>query len=154
MHAHSHSEMRCIVALFSSLKYPVHIAMVRCAALFDLHKGMSTVWVAEGGRLQQTQSLVCCTSLPGCRARSVQPKGLLCMRLGSNLRLRLLRQAVHVQWKIAPALAAGCTVVSKPSEMTSLTCLEMAAIMEEVGLPPGVFNLVTGTGPDAGAPLV
>lgn len=67
---------------------------------------------------------------------------------------RLLRQAFNVQWKIAPALAAGCTVVSKPSEMTSLTCLEMAAIMEEVGLPPGVFNLVTGTGPDAGAPLV
>ena len=58
-----------------------------------------------------------------------------------------------MQWKIAPALAAGCTVVSKPSEMTSLTCLEMAAIMDEVGLPPGVFNLVTGTGPDAGAPL-
>ena len=44
-------------------------------------------------------------------------------------------------------------MVLKPSEMTSLTCLEMAAIMDEAGLPPGVFNLVTGTGPDAGAPL-
>jgi betaine-aldehyde dehydrogenase len=58
-----------------------------------------------------------------------------------------------VQWKVAPALAAGCTVVLKPSEMTSVTCLEMAAIMDEVGLPPGVFNLVTGLGSDAGAPL-
>ena len=58
-----------------------------------------------------------------------------------------------MQWKVAPALAAGCTVVLKPSEMTSVTCLEMAAIMDEVGLPPGVFNLVTGLGSDAGAPL-
>lgn len=66
-----------------------------------------------------------------------------------------LAKAGHgvVQWKVAPALAAGCTVVLKPSEMTSVTCLEMAAIMDEVGLPPGVFNLVTGLGPDAGAPL-
>ena len=56
-------------------------------------------------------------------------------------------------WKTAPALAAGCTVVLKPSEMASLTCLEMAAIMEEVGIPEGVFNVVTGLGPDAGAPL-
>ena len=44
-------------------------------------------------------------------------------------------------------------MVVKPSEMTSLTCLEMAAIMDEVGLPPGVFNIVTGLGADAGAPL-
>ena len=41
----------------------------------------------------------------------------------------------------------------KPSEMTSVTCLELAAIIDEVGLPPGVFNLVTGLGADAGAPL-
>ena len=47
----------------------------------------------------------------------------------------------------------GCTVVLKPSEMTSVTCLELAAIIDEVGLPPGVFNVVTGLGADAGAPL-
>lgn len=58
-----------------------------------------------------------------------------------------------MQWKVAPALAAGCTVVLKPSEMTSVTSLELAAIVDEVGLPPGVFNLVTGLGADAGAPL-
>lgn len=56
-------------------------------------------------------------------------------------------------WKVAPALAAGCTIVLKPSELTSLTALELAAIVHAVGLPAGVFNLVTGLGPDAGAPL-
>ena len=56
-------------------------------------------------------------------------------------------------WKVAPALAAGCTVVLKPSEITPVTALELGAIAEEVGLPPGVLNIVTGLGPDAGQPL-
>jgi betaine-aldehyde dehydrogenase len=57
-------------------------------------------------------------------------------------------------WKIAPALAAGCTVVIKPAEQTPLTLLELAREFEAVGLPPGVVNVVTGDGPGAGAPLV
>ncbi|KAG0529016.1 hypothetical protein BDA96_05G062100 [Sorghum bicolor] len=56
-------------------------------------------------------------------------------------------------WKVAPALAAGCTAVLKPSELASVTCLELADICKEVGLPSGVLNIVTGLGPDAGAPL-
>lgn len=56
-------------------------------------------------------------------------------------------------WKVAPALAAGCTMVLKPSELTPLTALELAAIADEVELPPGVLNVVTGLGRDAGAPL-
>ncbi|TPP04659.1 aldehyde dehydrogenase family protein [Rhizobium glycinendophyticum] len=56
-------------------------------------------------------------------------------------------------WKVAPALAAGCTMVLKPSELTPLTALELAGIAEEVGLPAGVLNVVTGMGPDAGKPL-
>ncbi|MDH4442619.1 MAG: aldehyde dehydrogenase family protein [Rhizobium sp.] len=56
-------------------------------------------------------------------------------------------------WKVAPALAAGCTMVLKPSELTPLTALELAGIAEEVGLPAGVLNVVTGLGPDAGQPL-
>lgn len=56
-------------------------------------------------------------------------------------------------WKVAPALAAGCCVVLKPSELTPLSALELAAIVHAVGVPAGVFNLVTGLGPDAGAPL-
>jgi betaine-aldehyde dehydrogenase len=57
-------------------------------------------------------------------------------------------------WKVAPALAAGCTLVLKPAEQTSLTALELAGIAEEVDLPPGVLNVVTGFGSDAGQPLV
>jgi acyl-CoA reductase-like NAD-dependent aldehyde dehydrogenase len=56
--------------------------------------------------------------------------------------------------KVAPALATGCTVVLKPAEQTPLTALRMAAIAEEAGLPPGVLNVVTGFGPEAGAPLL
>ncbi|CAN1179819.1 Aminoaldehyde dehydrogenase ALDH10A8, chloroplastic [Linum perenne] len=56
-------------------------------------------------------------------------------------------------WKVAPALAAGCTVILKPSELASLTCLELAEICQEVGLPSGVLNILTGLGTEAGAPL-
>lgn len=56
-------------------------------------------------------------------------------------------------WKVAPAIAAGCTIVLKPSEVTSLTALELADICHEAGLPPGVVNIVTGMGKEAGAPL-
>jgi len=57
-------------------------------------------------------------------------------------------------WKLAPALAAGCTCVLKPAEQTPLTALELAAWFEEAGLPPGTVSVVTGFGETAGAPLV
>ena len=57
-------------------------------------------------------------------------------------------------WKLAPALAAGCTCVLKPAEQTPLTALELANWFEEVGLPPGVVNIVNGFGETAGAALV
>ena len=57
-------------------------------------------------------------------------------------------------WKLAPALAAGCTCVLKPAEQTPLTALEMARWFADVGLPAGVVNIVTGFGETAGAPLV
>jgi len=56
--------------------------------------------------------------------------------------------------KVAPALATGCTVVLKPAEQTPLTALRMAAIAEQAGLPAGVFNVVTGFGAEAGAPML
>jgi len=52
--------------------------------------------------------------------------------------------------KVAPALAAGCTVVLKPSEVAPLNAFILAEILDDIGLPPGVFNLVTGTGPVVG----
>jgi aldehyde dehydrogenase (NAD+) len=57
-------------------------------------------------------------------------------------------------WKLAPALAAGCTVVIKPSEFTSASTLEFARLFEEAGFPPGVVNVVTGFGQEVGVPLV
>ena len=57
-------------------------------------------------------------------------------------------------WKLAPALAAGCTVVVKPSEFTSASTLEFVKLVEEAGFPPGVVNVVTGFGKDVGSPLV
>ncbi|MFV0514711.1 MAG: aldehyde dehydrogenase [Jhaorihella sp.] len=56
-------------------------------------------------------------------------------------------------WKLAPALAAGCTVVLKPSEFTSASTLEFCRLAEEAGFPPGVINAVTGFGAEVGAPL-
>ena len=52
--------------------------------------------------------------------------------------------------KVAPALAAGCTVVLKPSEVAPLNAFALAEVIDEVGLPPGVFNLVSGPGPIVG----
>ncbi|MDX2597703.1 MULTISPECIES: aldehyde dehydrogenase [Streptomyces] len=56
-------------------------------------------------------------------------------------------------WKVAPALAAGCTVVLKPSESSPLSALLLGRLGTEAGLPPGVLNVVTGDGPTAGRAL-
>jgi len=63
---------------------------------------------------------------------------------------RPLPQAIRV---LGPALAAGCAVVLKPSEVAPLAAYELAEILRDAGLPPGVFNLVSGAGPVAGAAL-
>ncbi|HLX86230.1 MAG TPA: aldehyde dehydrogenase family protein [Terriglobales bacterium] len=57
-------------------------------------------------------------------------------------------------WKLAPAIAAGCTCVLKPAEQTPLTVLELAKWFDEVGLPKGVVNVITGFGETVGSPLV
>jgi aldehyde dehydrogenase (NAD+) len=61
---------------------------------------------------------------------------------------------LFIAWKCAPAIAAGCAVVIKPSEFTSASALEYAALTKEAGFPDGVFNVVAGYGPDAGSALV
>lgn len=57
-------------------------------------------------------------------------------------------------WKWGPALAAGCTIVMKPAEQTPLTCLRMAELAQEAGIPDGVINVVPGFGPTAGGAIV
>src|SRR4051795_11887260 len=57
-------------------------------------------------------------------------------------------------WKLAPALAAGCSIVLKPDPATPLTALRLAELATEVGIPPGVVNVVPGDGPTTGAHLV
>lgn len=60
---------------------------------------------------------------------------------------------LQLSWKLAPALAAGCTCVIKPSEVTPLTSVLLVRLAEEAGVPPGVVNILLGTGPSVGAPL-
>jgi betaine-aldehyde dehydrogenase len=61
---------------------------------------------------------------------------------------------LQLSWKVAPALAAGNTVVIKPSEVTPLSSIKLVRLLEEAGAPRGVVNLVLGDGPSVGAPLV
>lgn len=77
-----------------------------------------------------------------------EPLGVVAIITPWNSPLMLLA------WKLAPALAAGCTVVIKPSEFTSASTVELVRVMEAAGLPPGVVNVVTGFGAEVGAPLV
>jgi phenylacetaldehyde dehydrogenase len=56
-------------------------------------------------------------------------------------------------WKVAPALAAGCTIVLKPAEQTPVTALRFGELVQEAGIPDGVINIVTGFGPTAGAAI-
>ena len=77
-----------------------------------------------------------------------QPRGVAGIISPWNLPLYLL------SWKVAPALAAGCTVIAKPSEVTPMTAHLLAQICIEAGLPPGVLNVVHGLGPKAGAAIV
>lgn len=60
---------------------------------------------------------------------------------------------LQVSWKVAPALAAGCTFVLKPSELSPTTAVHLMRLLDEAGLPAGVANVVVGDGPNAGAPL-
>src|SRR5689334_378165 len=77
-----------------------------------------------------------------------EPKGVVAIITPWNSPLTL------TSWKLAPALAAGCTVVVKPSEYTSASMLELASLVVEAGIPDGVINVVTGLGPEVGEPLV
>jgi len=76
-----------------------------------------------------------------------EPVGVVGLVLPWNFPLLMLA------WKIGPALAAGCSVIVKPAEETALTALRVAELAAEAGVPRGVFNVLPGTGPEAGEPL-
>lgn len=60
---------------------------------------------------------------------------------------------LQMSWKVAPALAAGCTMVAKPSEVTPLTTIAFVRLLDEAGVPPGVVNLIQGSGATLGSAL-
>ena len=110
-------------------------------ATFDYYAGLADALDTDG----ETE-----IALPGGDHRAWirrEPAGVAALIVPWNFPM------VTTAWKLAPALAAGCTVVLKPSEITPLPELELAAIIAEAGLPPGVLNVVTGTGHDVGARL-
>lgn len=76
-----------------------------------------------------------------------EPLGVVGLVLPWNFPLLMLA------WKIGPALAAGCSVIVKPAEETPLTALRMAELAMEAGIPPGVLNVLPGTGPEVGEPI-
>ncbi|XP_004673932.1 PREDICTED: aldehyde dehydrogenase family 8 member A1 isoform X2 [Condylura cristata] len=92
-----------------------------------------------------------CTQMDhmGCMHYTVRmPVGIAGLISPWNLPLYLLT------WKIAPAIAAGNTVIAKPSELTSVTAWMMCQLLGKAGVPPGVVNIVFGTGPGVGEALV
>jgi betaine-aldehyde dehydrogenase len=110
-------------------------------ATFEYYAGL-----AEALDGQQDQALVLPSEDFAARIRR-EPCGVVGLIVPWNFPM------VTTAWKLAPALAAGCCVVLKPSEVTPLPELELAAIIAESGLPKGVFNLVCGTGRAVGAAL-
>src|SRR5215469_3914196 len=88
-------------------------------------------------------------ALPGSRVAFTrkEPVGVVGCIIPWNFPLNTL------SWKLGAALATGCTVVIKPSELTSFTALRLAELAQQAGVPDGVINVVTGTGDLAGAAL-
>ena len=98
-------------------------------------------------------------------ARNVHGRSVLTSRQSLSLTLREPLGVVGIispwnfplvlsAWKVAAALAAGCTMVVKPASYTPITCLELGQMLAEAGLPSGVYNVVTGPGPVVGEALV
>lgn len=110
------------------------VDMADAAASFDYYAGKAVELEAR-----QNSDV----AVPDANYRSqlrLEPAGVAALIVPWNFPL------VTTSWKVAPALAAGCTVVLKPSEITPIVELELGCIVAEVGLPPGVINIITGLG--------
>jgi (Z)-2-((N-methylformamido)methylene)-5-hydroxybutyrolactone dehydrogenase len=110
---------------------------------------MAEYFYYYAGMADKVEGHVIPTDKPGVFAYTkYEAKGVVAIITPWNSPLTL------TSWKLAPALAAGCTAVIKPSEFTSASMLEFAALFKEAGFPDGVVNVVTGFGSEVGAPLV
>ncbi|NDL57407.1 aldehyde dehydrogenase family protein [Phytoactinopolyspora mesophila] len=108
-------------------------------AVFEYYAGLAD---ADAGRVVDTGN-------PDVVSRVVhEPVGVCALIAPWNYPL------LQLSWKVAPALAAGNTVVIKPSEVTPLSTIHLVKLADEAGIPPGVVNLLLGSGPDVGSSLV
>lgn len=110
-------------------------------ATYDYYAGLAE-------QLDERQNVPVMLAAEGFESRTrLEPAGVVALIVPWNFPF------VTTAWKVAPALAAGCTVVLKPSEVTPLVELMMGEVAQQVGLPAGVLNIVNGSGPAVGAPL-
>lgn len=110
---------------------------------------MAEYFYYYAGMADKVEGQVIPTDKPGVFAYTKnEPKGVVAIITPWNSPLTL------TSWKLAPALAAGCTAVIKPSEFTSASMVEFAALFTQAGFPDGAVNVITGFGNEVGVPLV
>jgi len=119
---------------------------IRDCELIDIPETIQTIkWHAEAIDKIYDQTAPAGDNALAIVAR--EPVGVVAAILPWNFPLLMMA------WKIAPALAAGCSVIVKPAEQTSLSALRLAELAMEAGVPRGVLNVLPGFGPDVGEPL-
>jgi aldehyde dehydrogenase (NAD+) len=110
--------------------------------------GLPDWYYYYAGLADKVQGSVIPSDKPGYLVYTLnEPAGVVAAIVPWNSPLLLLT------WKLAPALAAGCTIVVKPSDYTPVSTLALAGLVTEAGFPPGVVNVVTGWGPETGKAL-
>lgn len=125
-------------AISAEMGAPISMARAQQAAVGQRHL-KTTMAALEGFDFEQT--------LPNGDTLLREPIGVCGLITPWNWPIN------QIALKVAPALAAGCTMVLKPSEITPLNAILYAEVLDEAGVPPGVFNMVHGMGPEAGAAL-
>jgi phenylacetaldehyde dehydrogenase len=114
----------------------------------DLMLGCETLRYTAGWATKITGETIALSTAPKMHAFTVmEPIGVVGQIIPWNSPIMM------ATWKLAPALATGCTVVLKPAEQTPLTALYLARLIQEAGIPDGVVNIVPGFGPTAGAAI-
>jgi phenylacetaldehyde dehydrogenase len=114
----------------------------------DLVLGCETLRYTAGWATKITGETIALSTAPKTHAFTLrEPIGVVGQIIPWNSPIMM------ATWKLAPALATGCTVVLKPAEQTPLTALRLAQLIQEAGIPDGVVNIVPGFGPTAGAAI-